>query len=135
MARTFNGEYEMDPNGINRVIEEYGNTMIALRMVRWQSDKEFKLDLRKYRFDEEGEKYSKGISFSTEDGPSELAKVLLEEGYGDDKEVAESLYKTRPAICNNIMDLMNGVKLEVPNNSGLDILYDPRETLFDDEEE
>ena len=131
MASTFTGQYEMDPNGVNRIVDEYGNSMIALRMVRWKSDKDFKLDLRKYRFNEEGEQFGKGISFLTEDGPGELAKVLLEEGYGESREIAESLYKTRPDICNDIMDLMNGVKLEVPksNGSSIDELYDPREVL------
>ena len=127
----FNGKYEMDPEGVNRVIDEYGNQMIALRKVRWKEDKEFKLDIRKYRFDEEGEKYDKGLTFLTDDGPGELAKALLEEGYGDDKDIAESLYKTRPDICNNIMDLMDGVKLNPlqKQEGSLDVLYDPRELL------
>lgn len=127
----FTGKYEMDPNGVNRVIDERGNAMIAMRMVRWKDVNEFKLDIRKYGFNEAGEIPSKGISFLTEEGPGELAKALLEEGYGEHTDVAQSLYDNRPDICNDIMDLMNGKKLEVPKSEdgSIEDLYDPREVL------
>ena len=131
MGAAFNGKYEMDHNGVNRIIDEYGNSMLAMRMVRWRETNDFKLDIRKYRFDENGETPSKGITFLTEEGPGELAKALLEEGYGDAEHLAESLYKTRPDICNKILDLMDGKKLDEPDKdeNSIEDLYDPREVL------
>lgn len=127
-------KYESNPDGINKIIDEYGNMIIAVREVRWKPDKPYKLDIRKYITSEEGEKPMKGISFLTDEGPGELATTLLEAGYGNDVDVAKRLYESRPALCNNIMDLMNGVKLEVPEtSSNLDDLYDPR-SMFDNEE-
>lgn len=128
----FDGKYEMDPNGVNRIIDEYGNTMIAMRKVRWKDINDYKLDIRKYRFGENGETPSRGISFLTEEGPGELVKALLEEGYGEADDVAESLYSTRPDICNRVMDLMNGEKMEEPekdSDGSFEDLYDPREVL------
>lgn len=132
MASVFTGKYEMDSNGVNRIIDEYGNSMIAMRMVRWRDTNEFKLDIRKYRFDENGETPNKGITFLTEEGPGELAKALLEEGYGNSDDIAESLYKTRPDICNRVLDLMDGKKLDEPDREDdgtIEDLYDPREVL------
>ena len=95
--------------------------------VRWRENADFKLDIRKYLYTDEGEQFRKGISFLTDEGPGELAKALLEEGYGNDEDIATSLYSHRPEVCNTIMDLMNGVKLKSNKPE-----YDPEE-LFKEE--
>lgn len=91
MAFKKDGEFKFSKRGIDRIVEEKGSTFMALRQIAWgvsdgdevDNDK-IKLDLRKYRVDEDGnEIMGKGISFSTEEGPSELVHILLEEGYGD----------------------------------------------------
>lgn len=122
-----NLNYEYDEKAFNRVIDEKGNQAIIMRKVRWRENADFKLDIRKYLYTDEGEQFRKGISFLTDEGPGELAKALLEEGYGGDEDIATSLYSHRPEICNNIMDLMNGVKLK-PNKPE----YDPEDIFKED---
>lgn len=72
------------------IIEETGNTFIALRKLSWGSSENAKLDLRKYFNTDEGERVHKGISFSDE-GANELVKVLCETGYGDTEDVIHAI--------------------------------------------
>lgn len=94
----FNGNYEKDENGIDRIIEERGNQFLAMRMVRWNDNKEFKLDIRKYVLSETGETPLKGISFLTEEGPDELTKILVEEGFGNNTDLFETIKEKRPEL-------------------------------------
>lgn len=94
----FNGNYEKDENGIDRIIEERGNQFLAMRMVRWNDNKEFKLDIRKYILSETGETPLKGISFLTEEGPDELTKILVEEGFGNNSDLFETIKEKRPEL-------------------------------------
>lgn len=94
----FNGNYEKDENGIDRIIEERGNQFLAMRMVRWNDNKEFKLDIRKYVLSETGETPLKGISFLTEEGPDELTKILVEEGFGNNVDLFETIKRKRPEL-------------------------------------
>lgn len=94
----FNGNYEKDENGIDRIIEERGNQFLAMRMVRWNDNKEFKLDIRKYVLSETGETPLKGISFLTEEGPDELTKILVEEGFGNSADLFETIKEKRPEL-------------------------------------
>lgn len=126
----FTGKYEYDPDGVNRIIDERGNSFIAMRMVRWKEDNEFELDIRKYRLGEDGtETPNKGIKFLTEDGPCELMTAMIEEGYGDTITIADSLFKNRKDICERIIKLDKGevelfVETEDEDNEDY---YDPRE--------
>lgn len=120
----FTGQYEYDPDGVNRIIDERGNQAIVLRKVRWQPDKEFKLDLRKCIFDADGEKQYKGISFLTDEGPNELVKVLLEEGYGDPDEIAKIIHTRRSDIKQAFEYFNDDEDSSVPED-----LYDPREMV------
>lgn len=113
----FTGEYEYKEDGIDRIIDERGNVAIIMREVRWKKDNDYKLDIRKYNYTDEGERYSKGISFLTEDGPDELVKILLEEGYGKPDEIAEAI-KSRDDIMKAFAEIKDG-----------DDLYDPREMI------
>lgn len=123
--------YEMDKD-FNYTIDERGNTFIALRKIRWGDSDKFKLDLRKYISTEEGERMNKGVSFLTDDGPNELAKVLLENNYGKANEIAD-------VICNKRKDIFDKLSRKVnnnypSNNEDEDIdeeLYDTRR-LFDE---
>lgn len=85
-----NGEFKYKVCGLDRVVDEKGGAFIALRKIAWNvgpedevDESKVKLDLRKYYTTPEGEKMNKGVSFLTEEGPSELVHTLLEEGYGD----------------------------------------------------
>ena len=77
--------------GFDHTIDEKGNTFISLRKIDWGCKGNPRLDLRKYNITAEGERMSKGVSFLTEDGPNELAEVLVKEGYGDTKKILRYL--------------------------------------------
>ena len=128
--------YTTDPD-FDYTIDEKGNTFIALRKIDWGNNGNYKLDLRKYYASESGETMSKGVSFLTEDGPNELTKVLIETGYGDDKEIADTIIENRPGILgriysalNNSPELIEGLE---PDDFGdeedEDDYYDPEELI------
>lgn len=75
----------------NHIIEEKGNMFTALRKISWNDKDNYKLDLRKYYVTGDGETVGKGVSFMTEEGPNELAKVLVSEGYGYTDEILKEL--------------------------------------------
>lgn len=93
--------YEMDPN-YDYILDEKGNTYTALRKIRWGNREDYKLDLRKYYATEDGEKMSKGCSFSDE-AADELVKTLISTGYGNADAVAESICTDRIDIAARIV--------------------------------
>ena len=95
-------KYETDPN-FDFVLEERANTFIALRKNKWGDQSEAKLDIRKYRATEEGEMMMKGCSFSNE-GANELTKVLVEQGYGSDKDIYDAIINNRPEITSRFIE-------------------------------
>lgn len=94
--------YEVDPN-FDFVLEERANTFIGLRKIKWGSQSEAKLDIRKYRATEEGEMMMKGCSLSDE-GANELTKILVQEGYGSDKEIYDTIIEHRPEITSRFIE-------------------------------
>ncbi len=83
---------------LDMTFDEKGSTFLAMRMIQWVKDNEdpdeskAHLELRKWRVTNEGEERAdKGFSFLTENGPHELAKGLIHEGYGKTKEILEEL--------------------------------------------
>lgn len=66
----------------------------------------------------------KGISL-TEDGASELASVLIEQGYGDTKRIIKAI-KSRDDYDNSISDNIEDNILE---DDGSEEYYDPSELL------
>ena len=94
--------YEVDPN-FDYVLEERANTFIALRKIKWGSQTESKLDIRKYRATEEGEMIMKGCSI-TDEGAHELTKILVEQGYGLDKEIYDAIINNRPEITSRFIE-------------------------------
>lgn len=94
-------KYSVDPN-FDFVLEERANTYIALRKIKWGENAEPKIDIRKYVATEEGERMMKGCSMSDE-GANELAKVLVQQGYGKDKDIFESIIDNRPEITSRFI--------------------------------
>lgn len=117
--------------GLDRVFDEKGSVFLALRKLQWgidqneQEDPEkVKLDIRKYYSKPDGkERLSKGVSFLTEEGPSELVHVLLEEGYGDTQKCLEVL-KERENFKEAVTFVFN--MEEKGDNSEF---FDPRQLL------
>ena len=81
-------------DSINEIIDEApgSNSFIALRKLRWNDNGKFKLDLRKWYTNNEGEEIAgKGVSFSTEEGPSNLIEALLKHGYGETRKTINGI--------------------------------------------
>lgn len=119
-----NFKYAIDKN-FDHTIDEKGNTFIALRKIAWGDSENYKLDLRKYYTTEDGERMNKGVSFLTDEGPNELARVLIDTGYGNAMDIAESIKNNRPDIMELLASDLDKIKAE--SNTG--DFYDPRELL------
>lgn len=98
MAFSKNSEFAYSFGPINRVIEEKGNQFIRFAQIAWTKNfdeadpSKIKYDLRKYTTDADGnEKMLKGVSFLTENGPTELVHVLTEEGFGETSKILENI--------------------------------------------
>lgn len=83
--------YEIDPN-VNIITNEYENSYIALRRVKW-FDNDYKLELRKWTSSTHGETPGKGITFNGDEDLSELVETLIENGYGDTQTVQKLINK------------------------------------------
>lgn len=120
--------YDIDPN-YDFVLEERGNTYTALRKIRWGDKEDFSLDIRKYYATEEGERMAKGCSLMSKEGADELARVLVDTGYGDEKQLAK-------AICDNRVELAARIYDSIVENKDLkDTVEDIIVNHLADEEE
>lgn len=121
MAFKKNGEFKYSFRGINRIVEERGNQFIRFAQIAWKGEdeecepSEIKYDLRKYTTDSDGkERMLKGVSFLSEEGPTELTHILLEEGFGKTENVID--------IIKNRQDFKDAVEasygVHTDNNDG-----------------
>lgn len=118
-------KFEVDKNFGDHVIEERDNLSIIMRKISWGNSDEYKVDIRKYLYTEEGERMNKGISL-TDNGANELAKELVSCGYGDTKEIIKALSKREE----NLADLVNQCNNESEDeDNGSEEYYDPKELL------
>lgn len=86
-----NFKYEIIDD-FDHIIEEKGNTFMALRRIRWGERETISLDLRKYHISSDGDEVmGKGVSFQTEEGPNNLIKVMIMNGYGKTQDVLEGI--------------------------------------------
>lgn len=121
--------YEIVDN-FDKVFDEKGNSMLSLRKIKWGESDSVKLDLRKWYNTANGETVGKGFSFLTEEGPHELAKVLVENGYGYTKDIVNAI-KTRK----DFKQVMESVASDI-DISGLEVeedsadYYDPKDILL-----
>lgn len=119
----------------DEVFDEQGSMVLALRKISW-GDSEPKLDLRKWFIGINGEVPSKGFTFLTEEGPHNLTKVLLKQGFGDTREVLETI-KDRPDFENALEKAMgfkelteDNIKTDSNNEDDDTEYYDPKEFLI-----
>jgi hypothetical protein len=120
-------------DNLNEVFDEKGSMFLAMRRVQWCEEgkeperEKAKLELRKWRITPEGEERAdKGFSFLTEDGPDELTKVLVHNGYGNTKEILKEL-KERSDFENSVNTLFDSDD----NDSGDGEYFDIRTALLD----
>ncbi len=118
-------------DNIDYTIEEQGNQFTALRKVRWgDSDKEY-LEIRRWRNTPDGgEQAAKGVTFMTEEGPSELINTLVDLGYGNTKEVIQHLF-TRVDFRKSLNSVLGKDDELFDKNEGTleDDYYDPKSLI------
>ena len=129
----FDIQYTVDPK-CDHIIEEKGNQFLALRLIAWGDSTNYKLDIRKYYSTADGgETVGKGVSFMTEEGPAELTKALLSDGYCDTIDVLNSI-KDRDDFRSSLNAVLNNKNDEFYDNTAKDLkadFYDPKELLAD----
>lgn len=95
----------MDANGLiyhvfkdyNIAFDEKGSTYGTVRKVQWvkegnePDESKAKIEIRKMYVNDTGERAGKGFSFSTQEGPGELAIGLISKGFGDTKEILRAV--------------------------------------------
>lgn len=83
----------------NIPFDEKGSTCGTVRRVQWvkegsePDESKAKIEIRKTYINSEGEKLGKGYTFSTPEGPGELAIGLISAGFGDTKEILRTVRK------------------------------------------
>ena len=132
-----NKEFKLEiDNEVDEVIDEVpGSSFIALRKLRWSDSGSFKLDIRKWYTNSEGEVIAgKGVSFMTEEGPDNLIEALLKHGYGDTRKTLNGI-KDREDFLPAVKEIITekGVdfdSIEVPSLDSLsEDFYDPKSIL------
>lgn len=133
MAREFNLEID---DSLNVVFDELpGNSFLALRKLRWNSSSPFKLDIRKWYTNSEGEEIAgKGVSFMTPEGPENLVQALLENGYCDTRKTLNGIkdrddfaIAVKEVILENNIDL-DSIDISIDQLGSVDY-YDPKSIL------
>ena len=115
------------------IIEEKGNQFTSLRKIDWGNTGTYKLDLRRYYTSSDGtEKMGKGISFMTEEGPSEFTKVMLGLGYCETVDALTAI-KDRPDFRSSLNTVLNNKDDEFYDESVGELkgnYYDPKDLIL-----
>lgn len=116
---------------INEVIEEKGNQFTAIRKVQWVKEGEEpdktrgKLEIRRWIVEKDGtEKANKGVVFMTDEGPHQLAQILVDNEYGKTKELMKSIIR-REDFKDSVTNLF-----EDDNDSSDGNYFDMRDMLL-----
>lgn len=108
--------------------DEKGTTIGTVRRVQWVKDgnepneDKSKIEIRKMYVQSEGERMGKGYTFSTPEGPGELAVGLIKAGFGDTKEILKAI--------RNRDDLVEAAEnIDVDDDSSDGEMFDMRSLL------
>ncbi len=123
-------------SSIDEVVDEIpGSSFIALRKLRWSENGPFKLDIRKWFTNSEGEEIAgKGVAFMTEEGPDNLIEALLKHNYGDTRKTLNGI-KDREDFLPAVKEIITekGVdfdSIEVPSIDSIsENFYDPKSII------
>lgn len=136
MSREKEFNLELDPS-VDEVFDEVpGSSFLALRKLRWNSNSEFKLDIRKWYTKNDGEEIAgKGVSFMTEEGPSNLVNALLHHGYCSTEKVIDGIKNREdflPIVMKTISErdpnlLKDPISFQDNGSDGE--FYDPKDIL------
>lgn len=121
--------------------DEKGATYGTVRKVQWvkageePDESKAKIEIRKNYMQGEQEKFGKGYTFSTPEGPSELVIGMIDAGFGDTKKILKSVIK-RDDFLESATKINED---EDDMNSNGEFMFDMRTLLLDesadDEEE
>lgn len=126
---------------IDDIFDERGNRFLALRKIAWINNdvdpKDYKdyedkaaLELRTWTVDEQGnETPLKGMKFLTDNGPNELVKTLVHEGFGNTKDILKEL-RVRDDF-KNAVETIN----ESDEEAGDGAYFDMRSLLIDEKKD
>jgi hypothetical protein len=136
-----NFSYEVDPS-LDEVVDESNNSMVVLRKAKWgDTDKsKFKIELRRCYVTNTGEeRVGRGCTFITENGPNNLTSALLKHGFGDTKEVIQSIkdrdnfdISMRRALSDE--DLERIKNTQIPESMLEPDYYDPKSMFSEDDD-
>ena len=90
-------DFKYEVKDIDEIVDEKGNTIIKLSKISWNG-RDPKLELRKWRITEDGERADKGFAFLTNEGPNELTHALVRLGYGDTRTLVDLLMERVPEM-------------------------------------
>ena len=128
--------FEYKVGDIDRTFDEKGNTFLALRKIAWGEGKPEKLDIRKWYMSSDGdETVGKGVSFITDEGPHELTRALVEEGYGHTEDVINGI-KDRDDFMSSLVKCLNEDDLTqagVEHTYPAEEYFDPTTSIFEEE--
>ena len=134
MARE-RGNIQLELEGtIDEVFDELpgSNSFLALRKLRWSPNSDYKLDIRKWFTNSNGEEIAgKGVSFMTEEGPDNLIQALLKNGYGDTRKTIEGI-KDRDDFIPVLSEMIKNDEIhefKIPEGDEGTSFYDPKEIL------
>lgn len=118
---------------VDFTFEEVGNQFNALRKIAWgdADDEKAKLEVRRWRNNPDGtEMCAKGMTFLTDEGPSELTNCLLKLGFGNTKEVLV-IIKDRDDFRKSINSVLGKDDDLYDESAGTleDGYFDPKELL------
>ena len=123
-------EFKYAIMGLDYTFEEQGNQFGAIRKIKWGDSDKVYTEIRKWRNANGVETASKGYTFITEEGPSELAKGLLDLGYGNNKQVLDIL-KNRDDFRKSLNTVLGKDDELFDESVGTleDDYYDPKDLL------
>lgn len=141
MSRKFDNEafnLQIDES-INEVFDEAAgsNSFLALRKLRWNENGQYKLDIRKWYTNSDGEEVAgKGVSFMTEDGPNNLINALMKHGYGETRGILDSISQ-RPDFLPNVKRVIDSMNVSLDDvetmEEDLEALYFDPKNMFEGE--
>lgn len=121
--------YSYTVGDLDEVVDEKGNTAVMLRELSW-GDGPKKIEIRKWFLSENGEKPSKGVTFCTEEGPGNLAKALIRNGFGKTPELLDSM-KDREDFEQSLINTIGIQKVKKAKETESDEeFFDPREAFM-----
>lgn len=129
----FEKNYEIDESSGQHIIDERGNTYLMLAKYKWFGKGDYKLGIRTFYSTANGETIGKGISFLTDDGPHELTRVMIQEGYGRLREIVETLKDHRPEVVGALMNDFNDMTAD--EKAAFDYAYTNHNEFSDDEKD